>query len=112
MALAGRPLAKNPKESLKGWEVPLGLKDNQGFGSAEIAEAVEGFARAAKMNNEHFLFKAEPDLVDENLAKVLHKFGTKAVAYWRNNVLDWEVCMVRDCFAWQKNLGYPVYAES
>ena len=46
------------------------------------------------------------------VAKALNTLGVKFAYFYRYNILDYAVCMARDCFDSRTAYGYPVFSTN
>ena len=79
-----------------------------------IVEAVD--QTILSHGNKTLLFKSKPPKVLQQrnctVAKALNKLGVKFAYFYRHNILDFAVCMARDCFNSRRQYGYPVFATN
>ena len=85
-----------------------------------MATAMKQLVRAAQQNETTLVIKCEVYLLtkmlssrgndDHNVLEALKGFGTRAILFWRSNVLDRYICTVRDCFR-SSDKEYPVTVD-
>ena len=79
-----------------------------------IVEAVN--QTISSHGNKTLLFKSKPPNILQvrncTVAKALNTLGVKFAYFYRHNILDYAVCMARDCFNSRRQYGYPVFATN
>jgi len=78
----------------------------------DLTQSLKLAVEAVQRNNETLFFKTNTQLQSWDPSfQVMGTFfkdtGIKAALVFRNNILDWNVCRIRDCFA-GRALGHPV----
>ena len=104
------------------WDWEVCHKDkNQFYNKHEgMATAMKQLVRAAQQNETTLVIKCEVYLLtkmlssggndDHNVLEALKGLGTRAILFWRSNVLDRYICTVRDCFR-SSDKEYPVTVD-
>jgi len=78
----------------------------------DMTESLKLALEAARRNNETMFFKTNTELAKWDptwyrKGAFFRNNGVKSALVFRRNILDWNVCRVRDCFD-NGNRGYPV----